>query len=95
MMPGDTPEKPDCASCRYGTTERSGNGPVTVGERQITCRRYPPVPLAVPAPGGIQVLNAFPVVQPGQWCGEYLGPGGGPLVAYWPLEEDDRPESTA
>lgn len=65
-----------CDTCRWGTEERTGNGPVEIGQRQITCRRLPPTPIALATPQGVQVLNAFPVLKPEGWCGEYAAKPG-------------------
>lgn len=60
----------NCAVCKFAESTSRGNQP------SLECRRNPPIggPVAIQqAPGQIQiqVIAAFPAVQPDNWCGEW------------------------
>ena len=38
---------------------------------QTICRRYPPVPLAIPTPQGIMMMAVFPSVAAENSCGDF------------------------
>lgn len=58
-------KSPSCATCVYLFVE---------GDRSI-CRRYPPVPLVLAAPGTTEVMihSSFPPMLASGWCGEHQG----------------------
>lgn len=57
-----------CATCPYWTKVVNPND---VSQQNGTCRRYPPNPHAVAAPGGLQFLSVFPSTKAIEVCGEH------------------------
>lgn len=57
-----------CGTCQYHEPRLEG------GEMAVECRRYPPVVTVLGYGGGDmgEAVQAWPQVQAGDWCGEYL-----------------------
>ena len=60
---------PTCASCRH--LHEGAVNPGNVGQRIRECRRYPPLILLMPVPGGVTPVSVFPMTTVEVWCGEY------------------------
>jgi hypothetical protein len=64
--------QPDCARCMYMLAQQH---PQNIGEKIMSCRRFPPqlVPMIRPgAQGTTQVVTPmFPVITAGVWCFEF------------------------
>lgn len=68
-MPRHPHGNDQCIGCKF-YAPRGGLDLAEVGE----CIRYAPMPV----PGQPQPVVEWPLVQPGDWCGDWLrAPGGG------------------
>lgn len=61
----------ECAHCHFAHFAKGQDGKIVFTHK--VCKRYPPKPMALPAPApvGIQVQGMWPIVGAGEWCGEF------------------------
>lgn len=52
----------NCTNCKFS---------FAANPQMLVCRRMPPVPQVIPAPGGFQTVGAFSPVTADIWCAEY------------------------
>lgn len=62
----------DCATCEFARPTRENNLSL---HTVLMCRHSPPVMLLVPGPKGVQPAVAFPIVQAGMSCYQYMPRG--------------------
>lgn len=58
-------------ACRECEHYHTGEIDPSTMKSQTVCRRYPPVPLAIPTPQGIMMLAVFPSVDANGACGDF------------------------
>ena len=61
----------ECGICRFAAPARGNDGTLSFSHK--VCKRYPPVPLLLPAPPphGANIQAMYPVVGSGDCCGEF------------------------
>lgn len=55
----------NCGNCKFYKSDAKALN------QQGACKRNPPVPMVLPAPGGAQILALYASVGPTDWCGEH------------------------
>lgn len=55
-----------CAFCRFAMIAINGHGEMDVTKR--ICKKLPPTPIALPAQGGIQIMNFWPTLPSDAGC---------------------------
>jgi len=60
-----------CMTCKYAEYPRDEKGQITLGQPIRICKRLPPIPIWIPAPGGQALSSAWPSVPLQASCGEY------------------------
>lgn len=67
----------NCNDCIHSRAVRETQGPVLLNQEPLLeCRRFPPVPMLVPAQMqngqiGMTTVFGFTQVRAGLWCGEF------------------------
>ena len=64
-------DRVNCDGCAYSQDTPIDPNNLTAA-RMLTCRRYPPVPVAMHTPQGVMIQTLYPMVTKANWCGEYL-----------------------
>lgn len=59
----------DCLSCVHAHPALAPTGEVDFSRK--ICKRFPPVPVVIPGPGGPSMQACFPVVGKGVSCAEH------------------------
>lgn len=63
--------KDECGLCRFGAFAKSADQKVSFTHK--VCKRFPGTAMMLPAPApiGFQIQTLWPVVNAGDWCGEF------------------------
>ena len=64
-----------CATCKYMSLEMM-QGQI---QRLMVCHFNPPAMHLITTPQGVQGQTAFPIVQPGHWCGQHATVAPAPI----------------
>ncbi len=59
----------DCLSCKFSEFQADQTGRINFNAK--ICKRFPPSPIAIPTPHGIQIVAAFPPANKGVRCHEF------------------------
>lgn len=61
----------NCKTCSSGHAPTNNFGILNVNQKTLLCRRYPPIPMLIPLPGGAQIASQWPPVTEETVCREW------------------------
>lgn len=68
-----------CLRCAFAVEQQliGPQGEIQVGQKQLVCKRRPPVVIAAQQGNAVTIIPSFPPVTPEIWCYDF-----------WPEDED-------